>query len=65
MEAMGVKEGKGAGVEIPFRRIKDVATARDFYSLQEILGDAARREGVPRIWFDDVWAVRDGGVPDV
>ena len=65
IDAIVVKKVKRAGVEIPYQRIKDVATARDFYSLQEILGDAARRERVPRIWFDDVWAVRDGGVPDV
>jgi hypothetical protein len=35
--------------------IKDIATARDFYSIQDDLGEAAAKVGVPRIWFDDVW----------
>ena len=65
IDGIVIKELKQAGVEIPFRRIKDIKSARDFYSLQEIIGDAARRARVPRIWFDDVWAVRDGGVPAV
>ena len=29
-----------------------------FYDVQEILTRAAQPHGIPRIWFDDVWAVR-------
>jgi hypothetical protein len=28
----------------------------DFYHIQQELGEAAAKVGVPRVWFDDVWA---------
>jgi hypothetical protein len=65
IDTIVLKELKRVGAEVPFRRIKDLATAQHFYLLQDLLGEAARRKHVPRIWFDDVWAVRGGGVPDV
>lgn len=62
IDGIVLNELRRASVAIPFRRIKDIRSARGFYSLQKILGDAARREGVPRVWFDDVWAIREGDV---
>lgn len=40
--------------------IKDVASAETFHGIQDDLGEAAARVGVPRVWFDDVW-VEGGG----
>jgi len=36
--------------------IKDIDSAETFYGIQDDLGEAASEAGVPRIWFDDVWA---------
>ncbi len=44
------------GVSLPFRRIREINTRKRFYLVQTLLGEAAFREGVPRIWFDDNWA---------
>ena len=36
--------------------IKHIDSAEAFYGIQHDLGEAAEAVGVPRIWFDDVWA---------
>jgi hypothetical protein len=48
----------GLGVELDFRAIKEIDTARKFYDVQHLLGQAAQEAGVPRVWFDDVWSER-------
>ncbi len=42
--------------------IKHLDSARVFYRIQDDLSEAAARVGVPRIWFDDVWAGYETGV---
>jgi hypothetical protein len=42
----------------PFKAIREIDTPEKFYGVQEMLGNAAARVGVPRIWFDDNWGDR-------
>ena len=35
-----------------------VDSPKKFYGLQDLLGEAAREVGVPRVWFDDAWATK-------
>ena len=44
--------------ELNFSQIKQIDSRKDFYSVQNILGEAAQKAGVPRIWFDDNWGDR-------
>jgi hypothetical protein len=44
--------------QLSFKRIKDIDTPEKFYTVQNRLKHAARKVGVPRIWFDDNWADR-------
>ena len=44
------------GYKLPFERIKDINTPKEFYDVQDMLGQAAEKAGVPRVWFDDVWS---------
>jgi hypothetical protein len=45
------------GVQLPFNKIKEIATRDDFYLIQNLLS-ANCKLGVPRVVFDDVWADR-------
>ena len=45
------------GVELPFHKIKEIATRDHFYVVQNLLG-ANCKSGVARVVFDDVWADR-------
>jgi hypothetical protein len=47
------------GVQLPFRKIREIDTSDKFYSVQDQLHEAASKIGIPRIWFDDNWADRD------
>lgn len=47
------------GVNLPFDNIKQICTRRMYYEVQDLLKRAADAESVPRVWFDDVWAMRD------
>jgi hypothetical protein len=38
--------------------IKDVGSREQFHEIQDALGTAAKRAGVPRVWFDDLWLER-------
>jgi len=49
---------KRCGVNLQFKKIKDIDTPEKFYSVQNMLGQAANKIGVPRIWFDDNWGDR-------
>jgi len=42
-------------INLDFNKIKDVNTSEKFYKVQNALGEAALKAGVPRIWFDDKW----------
>lgn len=46
------------GIAMPFAKIKEIDAASKFYGLQDILGEAAKKAKVPRIWFDDNWGDR-------
>jgi len=46
------------GVPLPFRRIREIDSARKFYDVQSQLATAAKRVGVPPVWFDDNWGDR-------
>jgi hypothetical protein len=48
------------GIRLPFKRIREIDSARKFYDVQDALGAAAGQVGVPRVWFDDNWGDRDG-----
>jgi hypothetical protein len=45
---------------LPFRlqQIKDIDESEKFYLVQDLLGQAAAKVGVPRVWFDDNWGDR-------
>lgn len=43
-----------------FKRIKEIDTAKKFYEVQKLLGDAAMTTKTPRVWFDDGWGDREG-----
>jgi len=59
IDGIVMKELKSLGGRLRFGKIREIATARDFYLVQEeILGEAAREAGVPRVFFDDVWVSR-------
>ncbi len=45
-------------IALPFDRIKDIDTAEKFFDIQDKLHDAAKKIGVPKIWFDDNWGNR-------
>jgi hypothetical protein len=47
------------GTVLGFSRIKDISSPDQFYYVQQALGKAASKVGVPRIWFDDNWALGD------
>ena len=42
-------------INLDFNKIKEVNTSRKFYKVQDALGKAALKVGVPRVWFDDKW----------
>ena len=39
--------------------IREIATAGQYWRLQDRLGAAARLAGVPRVWLDDIWGDRE------
>lgn len=58
IDGEAMKAIRKVGEELRFNRIKDI-DKRSFYQLQKRLGEVAAKVGVPRIWFDDVWGVRE------
>jgi len=59
VDGIVIKKLKSLDVKLPFKKIREIATTRNFYLVQEkILGEAARKADVPRVWFDDVWGSR-------
>ncbi len=49
---------KHLGIKLNFSQIKQISSKKDFYGVQDMLGEAAQKVGVPRIWFDDNWGDR-------
>lgn len=47
------------GEQIPFGKIKEIDTREKFYGVQDLLGRAANKVGIPRVWFDDNWGDRN------
>lgn len=45
-------------IKLDFCKIKEIDAPEKFYNVQNILTPYARRAGIPRIWFDDIWANR-------
>ena len=45
-------------VTLAFDRIKEIDTAEKFFWIQEQLEIAAKKTGVPKVWFDDNWGDR-------
>jgi hypothetical protein len=43
-------------VPVKFKAIKNIRSRGDFYVIQNLLADAAKQVGVPRVWFDDLWS---------
>ena len=46
------------GVPLSLRKIKHIDSAEKFFGVRDLLGEAATRAGVPRVWLDDVWTER-------
>jgi hypothetical protein len=46
------------GEKLCFDKIKEIDTREKFYEIQNRLGRAASKFGVPRVWFDDNWGNR-------
>lgn len=46
---------RNLGFKLPFSKIKDIHTKQQFMRVKKILGDAAAKVQVPRIWFDYIW----------
>ena len=58
VDSLVMKRLRRCGVALPVRQIKEIATAKQFYAIQDCLEAAAQRAGIPRVWFDDNWAKR-------
>lgn len=58
IDSIAMKRLRRLGADPGFSLIKDIDTREKFYGVQDALGEAARKVGVPRVWFDDNWAYR-------
>ncbi|GEM_PF-5524889 len=56
MGAQVIRSLINLGIELPFSQIREIDTRRKFFLVQGAIGEAARAEGMPRVWLDDVWA---------
>lgn len=45
-------------VSLPFSKIKEIDSRKKYYDIQDILTNAAKEAGIPRVWFDDNWGDR-------
>lgn len=59
IDSIAINRLRHLGAEPGFSRIKDIDTRIKFYRVQDALGEAARKVGVPRVWFDDNWGDRE------
>ena len=58
IDSIVIKRLRKLGVDPGFNLIKDIDTAEKFYGVHDVLGQAAKKVGVPRVWFDDNWGDR-------
>jgi hypothetical protein len=58
IDSIVIKRLRKLRVHLPFSRIKDIDSRKKFYDVQESLASAARKAGIPRVWFDDNWGDR-------
>ena len=58
IDGIAIKRLRKLGVKLPFKNIKEIRTSEMFYWIQDILGEAAKEAGAPRVWFDDNWGDR-------
>ena len=58
IDSIAIKRLRHLGCPLPFKAIKEIDTTEKFYDVQELLGEAAAKVGVPRVWFDDNWGDR-------
>jgi hypothetical protein len=58
IDSIAMERMRRLGADLGFSLIKDIDTHDKFYGVQNALGDAARKVGVPRVWFDDNWGDR-------
>ena len=42
-------------MDFDFKKINEIKSRKIFYGVQDLLARAAKRAGVPRVWFDDIW----------
>lgn len=49
---------KRLGIARSASSIKQIDSHAEFREIQNMLGEAAARAGVPRVWFDDLWLER-------
>jgi hypothetical protein len=52
-----IKAISKTNVKLKAKKIKDIATKKEFDNIQKTLGDASLEARCPRIWFDDVWGI--------
>lgn len=57
VDSLLIRKLKGCGVRPPYRRIREMASRRDFYFVQDLLAERCP-PGVSRVVFDDTWADR-------
>jgi len=55
LDGIVIKKLRKMGIALPFKRIKEIDSARKFHDTQDILGEVANQIGVPRVWIDDIW----------
>jgi hypothetical protein len=60
LDSITMERLRALKMRLPFKRIREIDTAKKFYDVQTALGAAAREAGVPRVWFDDNWSDREG-----
>jgi hypothetical protein len=58
VDSIVIKRLRAVGCSVPFRAIKDIDSSRNFYWMQDLLGRAAEKAHVARVWFDDNWGDR-------
>jgi hypothetical protein len=61
VDSLTIKSLKRLGVRTPFDKIREIATKRDFYFVQNLLAERCG-PGIARVVFDDSWADRDEAV---
>ena len=58
IDGIVIRRLRKLGVTFSFRQIRAIDSPAKFYEVQDQLEQAAARAGVPRVWFDDIWADR-------